>query len=262
MFESGIEIKTGYNDEDIPKGKNNIGCAKCDYSGYLMKDGKFDYCDCYIQEQLNVRARKSRIPKEYLQFKNLKIEGLVSKKKPYSSDMADFRDVNPNEDFLKIKKNFLALKEDGWNFILEGPTGTGKTSFACLIGKVAIYHDCTVLFLEMEELRKLWTGETLPEDLIKARLLIHSVDLLILDDLGKEFASEKSNFFLTKFDSLIRSRIAEKKMTIYTTNINQERMVARYDERIYSLLQTKNIHYLLFRDRDLRTETTLPDFLL
>lgn len=259
-FNSGKPIKTGFDDEEIPP-HSEIGCELC-LNGYITNiEGKLEYCSCYHRHNFNVKLKKSRIPKEYHNYRNLNIPQLRAGKKPYS-DLNKPIEVNPNEELIKIKSNFATLLEQGWNFTIEGPTGTGKTTMATLIGKIALKNNKQVLFLELEELRRMWTGEELPAELQEAKKRIYSVDVLILDDLGKEFASEKSDYFIRNLDGLIRQRGSEKKMIVFTTNVSQINMESRYDERITSLMKKQNIHYVLHRKVDLREETGLPDFLM
>lgn len=259
-FNNGTKIKTGFEDEEIPS-HSEVGCDLC-LNGYIYnQEGKLEYCSCYHKHNFLVKLKKSRIPKEYHNHRNINIPQLRAGKKPYSDTENKPIEINPNDELIKIKNNFIPLMEQGWNFTIEGPTGTGKTTMATLIGKIALKNNKKVLFLELEELRRMWTGEELTVELQEAKKIIYSVDVLILDDLGKEFASEKSDYFIRNLDGLIRQRGSEKKMIIFTTNVNQANMKARYDDRIFSLMNKQNIHYVLHRHVDLRTETGLPDFL-
>lgn len=260
-FNSGKKIKTGFDDEEIPT-HSEVGCELC-LNGYITNaEGKLEYCVCYHKHNFNLKVKKSRIPKEYHHYRNLKVPNLRLGKKSYSDLNKPIEVDEPNEELIRIKNNFPTLLNMGWNFLIEGPTGTGKTTISTLIGKIAIRNNKRVLFLELEELRRMWTGEELPVDLQEAKKIIYSVDVLILDDLGKEFASDKSDYFIRNLDGLIRHRISEKKMCIYTTNINQNDITARYDTRITSLLKKQMVHYVLHKKVDLREETGLPDFLM
>lgn len=254
------KIKTGFDDIEIPLGENEIGCPQC-MNGYIENNGRLEYCSCYRKHLFHLKMRKSRIPKEYHLYKDIKINGLQAGKKPFSNPLNTLKTIDINLDLGKINQNFDALHKEGWNFLVEGPTGSGKTTFASLIGKSALGKNKSVLFLELEELRRMWTGEELSKELEEAKKKIYSVDVLILDDLGKEFASDRSDYMIKNLDSLIRQRTSEQRMIIYTTNITPDALSIRYDERIASLLKKQNIHYILHRKTDLREETGLPDFL-
>lgn len=262
-FQSGKTIHTGFDDLDIPNSDSDIGCNRpgC-INGYIEKEGKMDFCECYKEHLFTLKMTKARIPKDYHTYKQVKVEGLQSLKKPYNKGLSEARTVDLRKDSITIANNFGSLLENGWNFMIEGPTGTGKTTLSAILGRIALQRGKTVLFLELEELRRMWTGEELPKDLIEAKKKIYSVDVLILDDLGKEFASERSDYMIKNLDSLIRQRTSEKRMTVYTTNIKEEALLVRYDERIVSLLKKQMVHYILHRKVDLRNESDLPDFLL
>lgn len=262
-FQSGKAIKTGFDDLDIPNSESEIGCNRLGcINGYIEKKGKMDFCECYKDHLFTLKMTKARIPKDYHTYKQVKVEGLQSLKKPYNKGLSEARPVDLRNDTITIANNFGSLLDNGWNFMIEGPTGTGKTTLSAIIGRIALQRGKTALFLELEELRRMWTGEELPKDLIEAKKRIYSVDVLILDDLGKEFASERSDYMIKNLDSLIRQRTSEKRMTVYTTNIKEEALLVRYDERIVSLLKKQMVHYILHRKVDLRNESDLPDFLL
>lgn len=259
-FKTGKPIHTGFEDPEIPTEKSSVGCDNC-INGYIEVNGKMDYCACYKEHLFHLKMTKARIPKDYHPYKQVKIQGLNTIKKPYNKPLNEAKVVNLSEDIRTIFQNYEVLFKDGWNFMIEGPTGTGKTTFASILGRISLNNNKSVLFLELEELRRMWTGEELPPELIEAKKKIYTVDVLILDDLGKEFVSERSDYMLKNFDSLIRQRTSEKRMTIYTTNIKEEALLVRYDERIVSLFKKQMIHYVLHRKIDLRNENGLPDFL-
>lgn len=261
-FQSGKAIQTGFDDLEIPSGDSPVGCnqAGC-INGYIEKQGKMDFCHCYKEHLFTLKMTKARIPKDYHTYKQVKIDGLQALKKPYNKGLSESRPVNLTQDSITIANNFDKLLANGWNFMIEGPTGTGKTTFSAILGRMALQRGKSVLFLELEELRRMWTGEELPPELVQAKKKIYTVDVLILDDLGKEFASERSDYMVKNLDSLIRQRTSEKRMSVYTTNIKEEALLVRYDERIVSLLKKQMVHYILHRKVDLRDESDLPDFL-
>lgn len=263
-LDSGKPINTGFEDLDLPVGQSVVGChRKGCINGYIeATDGRMDYCECYKEHLFHLKMKKARIPLEYHNYKKVKEDGLMVAKKPYSKPVEEGRRVDINEDIKKLYSNINKTIDEGWNFILEGPKGSGKTTFAAIVGRMGLHFNYSVLFLELEEFRRLWTGEELPKDLQEAKKKIYNVDILILDDLGKEFKSEHSDHMLVKLDALIRHRVAEKKTTIFTTNLHKDQLNLRYDERILSLLKQRMIHYIIHRSYDLREEADLPDFLL
>lgn len=263
-LESGSKISTGYIDEDLPVGKSAVGCnRKGCINGYVeTSDGRMEYCECYKEHLFYLKLQKAHIPSEYYPYKQIDVHGLKVAKKPYSRANTYLKEVDVNQDIRNILTNVDRILEEGWNFIIEGPTGSGKTTFGAILARIVLSKGHSALFLELEEFRRLFTGEDLPPDLSDAKKQIYNVDILVLDDLGKEYKSESSDHFVVKLDSVIRQRIADKKTTVFTTNLTAENVSIRYDERLMSLLQKRMIHYVLHRNFDLREETALPDFLI
>lgn len=107
----------------------------------------------------------------------------------------------------------------GHGLLLWGDNGRGKTCMAAVIGKEARRQGHTVLFLEAASLKTVVVSNDAFDDdqTVWERAL--SVDLLILDDLGKGVQDSKG-FGERLLDELIRFRAAHAKPIIITTNMN------------------------------------------
>lgn len=259
---SGKPIDTGYHDEDYMESSGGIGCDKC-ISGYIeVGNGVWDFCECYKRERFKVKMRNAGIPEEYFNIDNIEInQGTIITRKMFGENNEMQKGININIMLNNYKNNIHKIKEEGWNLLFEGPTGSGKTTAACICAKHALKNNYSVLFVEVQNLRKIWTGESLTEQLNAIKQKMYEVDFLILDDLGQEFISLTSEHQITEMDLLFRKRIAEKKNTIITTNSSQEKIKERYKERIYSLLQKRTIHIKIFTEQDFRSKEKAPDFL-
>ena len=107
----------------------------------------------------------------------------------------------------------------GVGLLLWGPNGRGKTCMAVVIGKEARRRGYTVLFGRASELKSM-VIERAPfdsEQTMWSRML--SVDLLIVDDLGKG-TQDSTGFGARLIDDLLRQRASERKVTILTTNMS------------------------------------------
>lgn len=258
-----LKLDTGYDDLDLEYTENKLGCSVqgC-RSGYIKKsDNTWDYCNCYKEEIKRVRLVKSGIPKDYFPYKQIKTENLSCYSKMYGNPTNTAKSIDINKFINNFNQNINIVKSDGWNMILEGPTGSFKTTLACILGKYALQHNYTVLFVEMQKLRKIWTGEKLIEELENIKSKLYSVDFLILDDLGQEYMSLQSDYQNSEIDLLLRERISDKKCTIITTNAKENEIRTRYQERVYSLLQKKFIHIIMNTKVDVRKENEVPNFL-
>lgn len=111
--------------------------------------------------------------------------------------------------------------------ILVGNNGVGKTHLACSIANKLIENGTPVIYGTLinllAELRNSYdTDNNISEmEIIK---LYENVDLLIIDDLGKEKPSE---WGLEKLFTIVNSRYENNLPVIITTNYNQNALVER-----------------------------------
>ena len=121
------------------------------------------------------------------------------------------------------------------NIIMFGRTGLGKTHLSLAIANEVLKKGYNVLYdsslnylnqIEREHFGKS-DGDTLSQLL--------SAELLILDDLGSEFTTQ---FYTSTIYNIINTRINRSLPTIISTNLDQDEMLKRYDERIASRLFT------------------------
>ncbi len=141
--------------------------------------------------------------------------------------------------FQRLQQFIEVFQEEGTkSLFFHGPTGTGKTFMAKSIGKALIEKGHTVLYLsatdffEAARAAKFYDGEK--EDSIAAYRKVLQCELLILDDLGTEPASDSRYADLLM---LLETRAQKKNQpthTIIATNMDIRRLYAVYNERIGS----------------------------
>jgi DNA replication protein DnaC len=122
----------------------------------------------------------------------------------------------------------------GHGLLLTGPCGQLKTTMACAIALKAIASHHSAFFVSMPELLNRLLQE--PQDgsfLAKVR----DRELVILDDLGMEYQSKKSDWMKGQVDSIITYRYNELKPTIITTNLGADQIIQRYDTRFFDRLR-------------------------
>jgi DNA replication protein DnaC len=127
----------------------------------------------------------------------------------------------------------------GYGLLLWGTNGVGKTACAALVAKEACRFGWTVLFIRVADLLAWETkkeffcvsdGETVWN---RAR----RVDLLVLDDLGKENL-DAGGKALKELEEFIRERVSMKRSTIFTTNLSiRDDMPGIYMESMMSVLK-------------------------
>lgn len=139
---------------------------------------------------------------------------------------------------------------NGRGLIMTGPVGTGKTSLAIAILRVAIDKGYNGLFVQMVSL--LDTMFTLKDVSAEHRLRferqLKRTPLLVLDDFGAEYGNK---WVEQKVNAIISERVADGKSTIITTNLSPEKLKANYDERIYDRLKATSF-VLAFRAESAR----------
>lgn len=182
----------------------------CPISGYLPKckfTGDFLYesvspCNKKIQQQKEQRIQKllqsSRLP-EYLRKKNFD----------------NFEVAEGNKEAFKEARRASADSE-GKGLVLMGGTGTGKTHLAAAIlnirlneGKEAIFF----FFLELlADIKRTFGNERETSELIE---MVKDAELLLLDDLGAEKATE---WVTEQLFVIINARLLRWKQTVITTN--------------------------------------------
>lgn len=131
------------------------------------------------------------------------------------------------ETAVKYASNFQKYKEDGIGLIFNGTCGTGKTHLAAAIANHLINNGIPVVFgttiTLLSKLKESYDHAT-KESESKIIDLYSTVDLLILDDLGKERPGE---WTLEKLYLIINSRYENNLPIVVTTNYTIDELADR-----------------------------------
>jgi hypothetical protein len=113
---------------------------------------------------------------------------------------------------------------------------THNTSIASLIAKEALRYGKTVFFEESSRLKGMLINKEQFEEgtSIEARMMM--VDVLILDDVGKEYRTS-SGYAENVIETLVRARVQKVKTTIMTGNVHPKDMQKIYSEDFSALLK-------------------------
>lgn len=137
----------------------------------------------------------------------------------------------------KYLQNMPEMLDQGVGLYLwSTENGTGKTSLATLIAKEALRLGKTVFFEESSRLKSLLINKEQFEEgtSIEARIL--SVDVLILDDIGKEYRTN-SGYAENAIETLLRARVQKVRTTIMTGNVHPKSIQNIYSEDFSALLK-------------------------
>ncbi|MDX6600880.1 MAG: replication protein DnaC [Solirubrobacterales bacterium] len=204
----------------------------CDGSGWIL--GPEDVareCECRGQrlKRGRVRGVASVIPPRY--------RG-VSFDRPPVSDMA--RDLQTKAAVGEVRGFIDALEERlgaGRGLWLFGDTGTGKTTLAMLVSKVALESGHSVAIYSLPKLlahiRRTYDSEPGGDSYLAFFERLTSVDLLHIDDLGAE---KRSDWVLEQLYALINERYEAQRSVLVTTNLPHEELEEQIGSRTVSRL--------------------------
>ncbi len=216
--------------ENFPAGYLEDGiCPKCGGSGYLGAQ----MCSCLEalcrQEQ---EKEVSRLGEPHQRFEGFRLDLYSEVPDPRTG----FIPRMVAQRALTICQEYAAnFSQGSGNLLLTGMPGLGKTYLAVCVGKAVAAQGKTVCYETAISLfDKLERGKfnPTPENQAKAEEL-SNCDLLILDDLGTEFAGAFVNAALY---GLLNGRMLEGKPMVVTTNLNWAEMEQRYSPQIASRL--------------------------
>ena len=174
------------------------------------------------------KIKKEKELAEEQEFRKQKIESILGKsgiKKRYLSRTIDsFSVTAENKRSFEVAtdyiKNFREYFTQGKGLYLEGPCGTGKTHLAIAIALAIINTGvpviCKTSIDMLGDIKRCYerNSEVTEEDVLEA---YKTVDLLIIDDLGKEQVTEWS---VPVLYSILNERYEALLPTIITTNYN------------------------------------------
>lgn len=201
----------------------------------------YERCECndaqiywneYDLKKLRMLEEEKKL--EIMQEFSKRVERIIKNSKMSKRNLSyKFDNFAPNTSNKKVLDNLKNYSEKLVNgiekkgLILIGNNGVGKTHLACSIANKLIENGTPVIYGTLinllAELRNSYdTDNNISEmEIIK---LYENVDLLIIDDLGKEKPSE---WGLEKLFTIVNSRYENNLPVIITTNYNQNSIIER-----------------------------------
>jgi DNA replication protein DnaC len=202
---------------------------KCDGDGFVVDEVARVARACRCRPQLVSRQHaallSARIPKRYRE---------VSFDRPPVPQIADpvVRAVR------RYVRNLDTNLSEGHGLWFHGPSGTGKTTLAMLVAKVAMEAGHTVAIYSMprllSELRTTYRDDAEIQD-VELLDRLANVELLVIDDLGTE---RRNDWVLEQLYVIINARYEEERPLVVTTNvIEPDELAAQVTPRVLSRLE-------------------------
>jgi len=136
----------------------------------------------------------------------------------------------------RYMRNIVANVQKGWGLHLWGPNDTGKTAIACLVLMEARRWGFSGLFVRSPKLRQVIINNEKFDDSHSWLQRAERVDVLVIDDLGKEYRGD-SSFAERMIEGLIRERQGSNRVTILTTNLASRGLVKGKEKTLDDMYQ-------------------------
>ncbi|HEX8205780.1 MAG TPA: ATP-binding protein [Solirubrobacteraceae bacterium] len=198
----------------------------CDGSGFLIDEATNTARDCTCRplrvSRTKARRLEARLPKRYRD---------VAFERAPVVDMPDTVVREVRRFTREIDRNL----DEGRGIWFVGDVGTGKTTLAMLVSKAAIETGRSVAIYSLPRLlgvlREAMTSEEGLQHLVDS---LSEVDLLHLDDLGAERATE---WVLEQLYAIVNARYEEQRSLVITTNLDPDQLAEQLGPRIVSRIR-------------------------
>lgn len=216
------------------------------FGTYLQLYPNVPICDCIGAQEEEKARQEAEEAERKRQIEQRKAEAFAEKIRQIMADsgMDDKFHLRTFETFEMTGDNgeaFMACKAYAQHFeqikheeknglYIYGPMGTGKTHLAAAIANEILQEGQPFIMMTatkiLQRIRKSYQGGDLTEyDLLQT---FREIPLLIIDDLGKEAATEWSASLIFQ---LINARYETMLPTIITTNYSQQDLIRRLTPR-------------------------------
>ena len=218
-------------------------CPDCKDTGFINNEK----CHCFKQKIINMVYSQSHLG-DILEKENFNT---------FSFEYYDNKSTNPKTGLTPFESAKIAydkcrdfvhnFAQEGGNLLLQGTTGVGKTFLSNCVAKELLDQGFSVIYFTADQLFEVFEKSQFGRDKASAdtRNKIFECDLLIIDDLGTEFAN---SYTIAQLYKCINNRLIYNKSTVISTNLSLRDLRDNYTERVASRIAS-NYHFIdLFGD--------------
>lgn len=213
-------VKGDYHDEET----GLLTCSKCDTAKQIILNlGGFEkvvpiICECESEEIRKAEQKEKEQAMKAWKAK-LRREGIMNPDYLYHTfENDDSPDSVPSKTARQYARKFDEMSKKGIGILFFGDVGTGKSFYACAIANYIIDHGRKALVTSMPRLQNRLWSENDKQAVIDE---LQEFELLVIDDLGAERASEYS---LEQVFLILDTWSLSKKPLILTTNLSLEEL--------------------------------------
>ncbi len=220
-------------------------CPRCGDTGYVGQH----MCGCLTQLLRDAACR------ELSALSHMTLTRFEDMDMRYYSNLPDEESgLSPRtrmQDVVAFCRAYAAdFSRQSPNLLLRGPAGTGKTHVSLAIAREVAESGHSVIYGSVQRLLRQLEKEHFGREEGESADRMEACDLLILDDLGTEFASP---FYTSALYELINVRLLDERPTIISTNLNQKQLREHYGVQIASRV-AGCFQPLLFAGSDIRQQ--------
>lgn len=155
----------------------------------------------------------------------------------FNARLSEIPDDNSHKEILYAYcRNLHTNFEEGWGLYLWGDNSRGKTYAACAVLQIAARASYTAYCLTCDKLRAAYIDREMFDPDMRIARRVETVDFLLLEDMGTEYAGKNSEWSQLCLENLLRTRTRNLRPTIVTTNFTPKAFKDRYKKSAFAIL--------------------------